>query len=328
MTFHCRKEAVLESHAVPSHNQFQFYRPDLKTDAEIKKYLKSNLIFRFGLQSDPLLNYMKKLDGKEIYSFYSPTESDKKTIQFSIDLLPPLIKQNLQERVIGIYFINHFISTGYTDWVIGHDGKIYSVILINPDVFKMNVSEILQKREKTCFQSNSSSVKIKIHAGKQSAFDYILLHEAVHSADYSHRISDIDEESYNQIKPFIKRKFKPVDTIWNSSNTPYKHFDFQNRENISFYGFRKGPHLTLDQAPDLYADLQKSPFASLYGSQYKVEDLAELVTMYHLSIIQGNEYAIEISSPKIRMKIHPLQSQKVKKRISGIRFFYSVFPEK
>ena len=202
----CRSYKHNSAEKIPPYNQLIFYHPDLKYNFRLKHFLSADPSERIGLSSATLLDHMKKLDEREDYSFYTPSEKDKIIIKESLEKLPPLVKENFQKNVLGVYFINNFISTGYTDWVMDSRGNVYSVILINPAVFHMNISKILNKRESTCFKEDSSKTEIHINAGgNESAFLYIFLHESVHAADYSLRISDIDEEAYNKVKHKIKR---------------------------------------------------------------------------------------------------------------------------
>ena len=322
--FSCRSFQIANVEELPPQNTIEFYFPEINQVSRLQKKLHVKPEDKFGLQSENLLRYMKDLDNQENYSFHTPTENEKKIIRSTLDRLPPLLMDNFKKRVIGVYFIDNFISSGYTDWLTDSEGNVYSVILIHSGVFQKTVSEILEKRESTCFQNDESQINVRIHAGgKENSFLYIFLHEAVHAADYSLRISDIDEKSFNTVKNSIPQLYQPMDSYWETQNAPLKKFEFPKRDKISFYGFREGPHLFMKDAPEVYSSLRKSPFVSLYGSQYRVEDLAELVTMYHLTEILGYEYSIQIIHQKYDLIFRPFQTQEVRKRIPGLQFFYA-----
>jgi len=53
-----------------------------------------------------VLDYLKMLDGKEDYSAYIPSNEEMIIIDKCLGLLPPLTKNILKERLIGISFVN------------------------------------------------------------------------------------------------------------------------------------------------------------------------------------------------------------------------------
>jgi len=279
---------------------------------------------RIGGESAIILRYLRDLDGRSDYQFYHPTAREKGEVMRTIARLPLLLRTNLDKNVIGIYFIKNFASSGLTDWVRDENGKLFSFVVLSEAVFRKTVSELLTAREMTCFKRDGSGISVRIDAGNDPALDYILLHEAVHAADYSLRISPFVERVSELAQRIQEKRYSVVDLYWQDDRTPSFDYDFELRDKVSFYGFRNGPHLNLSDAVGIYRSLSKSPFISLYASQYRAEDLADLVAMYHLGIRLKRNYTISLfQNGKLLSRYFPLTFKDVRERFEDILFFYS-----
>ena len=66
------------------------------------------------------------------------------------------------------------------------------------------------------------------------------------------------------------------------------------RPKIGFYGSRKP--LSSKRIPQIYAELAKTDFASLYSTTEPQEDFAEIFAIYVHTVIMGQPYEIWVSS--------------------------------
>ncbi|MCU0821531.1 MAG: hypothetical protein MUC95_03540 [Spirochaetes bacterium] len=279
--------------------------------------------------SDPppfIMKYIRELDKKE-YTSYKITKEDLEKIENSYRQLPSLLQRMLKERVLEIYFINNFMGSGMTDWLVDSGRKLYFVMYFNPITLKMNMSEWLIYKEKTCFIDDMSDMDISIDAGKKySAFLGILLHEAVHVADYTIHITPFVEENTRILSVVNGEKIKEsqfVNGTWVDIELPAGKFDFKEREKISFYGLGGSPKLKISDAVNIYAVLSSTPFVSLYGSMSWAEDLSEFLLFYHLTQKLGQPYTITVlKNGKSVYQLEPMKGPDVQKRIRLMDIFY------
>ncbi len=127
----------------------------------------STIESRVGEIPEILLEYLKEIDQKDDYISYLPTDKEMDMFNNSIELLPVLHKKVIQETIIGIYFIEGFLGSGLSWWVLDEDDSLYNIQIYNSEVFKHNISRWLTYRENTAFNKNSSSMRIEIDMGSR-----------------------------------------------------------------------------------------------------------------------------------------------------------------
>jgi hypothetical protein len=322
----CVSDGIAETRAlVRSTPAFQFERYDFDPARPLHS--------RVGPVPEHVLAYVRKLDERPDYRSYSPTAAEMRLIKRSLERLPPRLKRNLERRGLGIYFIDDFLTSGLTDWAIAANARderrpeIFSYMVFHAKTLKTSMRDLLNRRESTCFGVDQSGVKIEIRIdGDESAFMYLLMHEAVHALDYSERISPYLEPA---VRPYQNRLPRDVgagaliDRVWAEYREPRAGYDFPGRDQVTFYGFGGGPRLLLGAAPEIYAGLSRSPFVSLYGSQIWPEDLAELVSMYYLTEALGRAYSIRLTRDGAKVADYePLKSPAVRERLGNLRDYF------
>ncbi len=291
-------------------------------------------LFRFD-PSTPLIDrvqpapphapkYLQELDERPDYRSYRPNAAERAKIQLAINELPPRLARNLRERGLGLYFIDDFLTSGMTDFAVDRQsGELYSFMIFHRDSLRKDVDTLLTEREAPAFR-DAGSGKVYVTTGTYvSAFTYLLLHEATHALDYSRRIGPYVEEHLEPLQsrqPRAEGLADLIDDVWAEYREPRAGSDFDRRDKISFYGFRKGPHLRYRQAVPLYTGLINSPFVSLYGAQMMPEDIAELVSMYWLTRKQPDAYIIRVQqSGSLMVGFQPMLSKKIRRRVAGLK---------
>jgi len=74
----------------------------------------------------------------------------------------------------------------------------------------------------------------------------------------------------------------------------------------------------------VYQGLSKTPFVSLYSTASWHEDLAELLTVYHLTTHLNQPFSIVIAKPgKEVFSYEPMRSAAVRRRIALLSYFYN-----
>jgi hypothetical protein len=282
---------------------------------------RSPLESRISLPPSFVLDYLKKLDSRPDYEGYLPSLPEQLALQQAFNNLPSLNRSVCEKRLLGIYFINNFTGNGLSEWVTDGKGNIYAVMVLNSSVLRMTISELLTAKEKTCFINDDPAIDIRINTGSRfSGLSYILLHESTHVVDYVQAITPyVDNSSRDHFK---KRPSSTIFTqaIWAAYDKPSMALYFTG--NVFFYGI-KAPQLHISHAADVYKELGTSPFPSLYASQSWAEDLAELLTFYHLTAVMQQPYIIEVlKNSRIIFSIRPMDGLLIQKRVPYLKLFY------
>ena len=253
----------------------------------------------------------------------SPTEhvltaAEREKIAAAFALLPPLHQRVLKERLKSISFLDNMPNTALTS-PFNYDEK-YNLyhITFRAGILNETVSQWLTWKENTLFDTAHSSVSVQVEGGQMNAFVYILLHETTHVVDGSLAIAG-------------KREGKLLDHltapdfaagIWEEKalNILLPSLRDTLLQQISY---RTGKRLPIDSAIAVYHSLQKKPFVSLYGSCARSEDLAEYVTVYHLTHILKQPFTIVVTKNNKKIfEYTPMQSGIVQGRVGQMKYYY------
>lgn len=152
-------------------------------------------------------------------------------------------------------------------------------------ILNESISEWATWKENTCYvKSESNDYEVIIDAGNLDAIVYVLLHEATHIVD----------GVLNIMPPFDGLEINLVPTVftadvWNTINEPSQHATSALLETTKF---RSGKPLPISSAANVYEALNETPFVSLYSMASWHEDLAEILTIYHLTAKMKQPYKI------------------------------------
>ncbi len=282
---------------------------------------RSSLISRVKKAPPMVIAFMKDLDGRD-YTAYVPDKEDMKVIARSLKELPPLTKRVMKKSLIGIYFINNLWGSGFADWVINREKKIYTYLIFNPTVLKKGLSKMITDKEETCFIRNDRRFRVELDCGRgSSGFFYILLHESGHVVDYIVGISPSVEPDMVKIKGKNHGSGLFTEGIWKDYKKAAGNYRFMKR--VTFYGFSKGPKINISEAADIYRELSGSPFVSLYSTLNWAEDVVELMTFYHITEKMKRPFVINVyKDNKPVYRLEPMKNPLVRKRLSGLKIFY------
>ncbi len=303
---------------------------DLKHPVHILKNYKINfsneLIERIESVPEHVIKYLKELDEREDYENYVPADTELEIVKKSLKILPEKFHKILSEKLIGIYFIKNFMGSGYTEWVSDENKKIFFFMVLNPEVLSGNLSEALTYKENTCFEKDNSSIKLKIDCGKNyPGLCYILIHESAHVFDYIEQITPFVEPAVSELSKADSAVHIFSTYYWQSYKIPFMKYDFELRNNISFYGLSGHPKLKISDAENIYEQLAGSPFVSLYGSKNWAEDFAEMVSFYLITEKFMQPYIIEIyDNNKIIKRFEPVKNKIVKNRFKLIAEIFNL----
>ncbi len=272
-----------------------------------------------------VMDYLIEMDGRPDYSSYAISDDERSLIEDYLSKLPPVHQNVLKERLIGIYFVNNFIGSGFAEYVLSDKNDIYSFLVFNPLILKNDLSEWLSYRENTCFINKSPEYRIEIDCGREFlGLMYGLLHETSHVVDYVLQYTPFVEPALTKIDGYQVKSSDFTRGIWSEYYLPSREYRSPYRKKISFYGLGGGVKIDITDSVSVYKKLKDTPFVSIYGWVSWAEDFAELITFYHLTEKLHQPYEIRVyEKGNLIFKYDPMDSPKVKQRLQSIQSIYS-----
>jgi len=241
------------------------------------------------------------------------TADEHRKFQDAVHKLTPLQQKVLSERLESFSFVDGMPNTALTYPVNSKDPNTRYYITIRGGVLQQTASEFLTWKERTIFDFSNSSLTLKVDAGNTDAILYILLHEATHVVDLSLGLSEGRD-----------RKLYSADQVWQANRDIVPQYRNPLLESIVF---RTDKTISITKAPALYEALSQTPFVSLYGSNNRGDDLAELIACYDLSENLGQPFQIQLwDGNKMVFHYDPMRNQNVRKRFGQIKFFFATDP--
>ena len=248
------------------------------------------------------------------------TEEERRKLSAAFATFPPLHRRVLSERLRSVSFLDGMPNTALTSTVNPDEPFRLFDITIRAAILHQTVSEWLTEKERSCFDSTGSALSVSIEAGKRDAIVYALLHEATHIVDASLAMTSnlpFGEQPAGGIPPTTFTR-----GVWTERTLPAPSYRDPLRELVRFYA--GGNTLPIAQAVSVYESLRRTPFASLYGSSNRYDDLAEYVTIYHWTATLKQPYRIVIRKEgKAVFSYEPMKSNLVRDRVDQMKQFYA-----
>jgi glutathione synthase/RimK-type ligase-like ATP-grasp enzyme len=204
----------------------------------------------------------------------------------AVEELPPVIKNQLELRLLGIFFMNGLGSSAITDVIAYANGDpLGAVVAIDVEAFsRRKANEWATWRENTAF-SPAPRIRLDVriaHSEKddrKGALQYVLLHEFGHvmasASDvmpnwWEERISS--EHAGRESFPQLAWQLESDGTM-----VPRAGQDFPLRDRITLYAPAR---LSGEQIASIYQDLDNTVFPTLYAASNVHEDFAESFATY------------------------------------------------
>ena len=278
---------------------------------------KSTLLSRIAVTPDDII-------GKFQDTGMSPTEhqltkDEIKTISAAFAALPALHQQVLRQHLKSISFLDNMPNTALTSPVTKDEGINLYHITFRAGILHQTISDWVTEKERTCFKAGDSTITISVQAGLLSALTYIMLHEGTHVVDGSLHLIAADTVGGQPRPNSFTKRF--AQGIWKNINT----HEWPVTDSIVLKSrFRPGgrPFRT-SEAKKVYTGLSQTPFVSLYSTASWHEDLAELLTVYHLTNTFKQPFRIVVKqNGREIFGYEPLNSGLIKKRVGLLIRFY------
>lgn len=245
------------------------------------------------------------------------TEIEKQKLNNAFSILPPLHQKILKKHLYSISFMDNMPNTALTSAVETTDSVKRFNITFRAEILNQTISEWTTWKENTCYtKSSNNKYQVIIDAGNLDAIIYVLLHESTHFVDDALNITPhLDEKDiWVGSKAFTKN-------VWDEFNKPLENILNPLLETVLF---RSGKPIAASYAPEVYKSLQKTPFVSLYSTASWFEDLAETLTIYHLTAKMNQPYKVRVMKDGVQIVVYePAKNNKAKKRNNQMEMFYN-----
>ncbi|TGD77703.1 hypothetical protein EU557_22950 [Hymenobacter wooponensis] len=244
----------------------------------------------------------------------TPAEKEKVTKAFA--QLPPLHQRILKHHLQSISFMDNMPNTALTSAVDTGGATQMFNITFRASLLNENISQWATWKENTCFRPEADSgYSVRVEGGTMDAIVYVLLHEATHVVDAVRNLTPHPAQANAVVPPTPFTQ-----DIWRSMNRPTESYVDSLLDKTRF---RSGNPLPIRRAPEVYARLAKTPFPSLYAMAAWSEDIAELVTIYHLTAKMKQPFYIVVSRNEVELaRFEPMKQVLVKRRLQQLTPFY------
>lgn len=245
------------------------------------------------------------------------TKTEKEKISKAISILPPLHQKVLKDHLHSISFMDHMPNTALTSLIVNQGPAKTFNITFRAEILNETISKWATWKENTCYsKAENNNYQVVIEAGEMDAIVYVLLHEATHVVDMVLNITppmDDTKQGWPAQTPFtVGIWHKPTEPLGEATNSL-----------LETTRFRSGEVLPILSAPDVYKALQETPFCSLYSMASWSEDLAEMLTIYHLTQKMNQPFKIVIKQDGMDIFTYePFTNPKVVKRQNNLAVFY------
>ena len=276
---------------------------------------KSEFIER--IQSSPESVFSKFRDAGMSPINHVLTDIEKKKLDKAFSILPPLHQNILKEHLYSISFMGNMPNTALTSPIETSDSTKMFNITFRAEIINETISKWATWKENTYYiASKNNEYEVVIDAGKLDAIVYVLLHEATHIVDAVLNMTPHTDD----IDLVVTPTSFTID-VWDKMNQPQENATNTVLETTRF---RSGKPLPISSTPEIYKALQESPFASLYSMASWHEDLAELVTIYHLTSKMNQPFKIVVKKNGVVVSTYkPFTNKKVLKRQPTLQLFYA-----
>jgi hypothetical protein len=254
-------------------------------------------------------------------SEHTLTKEEMSIVASAVAALPPLHQRVLKQHLKGISFLDNMPNTALTAPITSNDDSINLYhITFRAGILHQTISEWVTEKERTCFSGGDSAISVGIEAGLLNALTYVLLHEGTHVVDGSTQLLSADTVAGQPHMNAFTADFS--NGIWRNINTHKWPF---TDSIVVKSRFRPGGRRYLStEAIPVYKELVQSPFVSLYSTASWHEDVAELLTVYHLTNVYKQPFRIIIKqNGKVLQQFEPMKSAFVQKRLPLLRRFYA-----
>jgi len=278
----------------------------------------SSLLSRVNTTPDDIIK--KFQDAGMSPTEHSMTKEETRILAEAFATLPPLHQRVLKQRLKSISFLDNMPNNALTSPITNNEEINLYHITFRAGILHQTISDWVTEKERTCFNGGDSTISVSIQAGLLNALTYVLLHESTHVVDGSLQLIATDSKAGKlQLNKFTASFSKGV---WKNINT----HDWPVTDSIVIKSrFRPGGRrFQTNEATKVYEGLSRTPFVSLYSTASWHEDVAELLTIYHLNKVLKQPFRLVVTkNGKEVFSYEPMKSAVIQRRFGLLKRFYT-----
>lgn len=287
-----------------------------------KKYAldpDSPLISRLTTTPDEVMDIFRKAGMSP--TEHKMTQEEMLILSEAIAVLPPLHQRVMKQHLKSISFVDNMPNTAITAPITREENSKLFHIAFRAGILHQTISEWVTEKERRCYTEGDSTIAISIQAGLMSALTYVFLHEGTHVVDGSLGLLSADTIPGRLALNEFTADFSK--DIWSTINIlAWPVTDSLVKKSIFRPGGRR---FDLSEAESVYKGLSQTPFVSLYGTASWHEDLAELLTVYHLTKMLKQPFQVIVNkNGKEVERYEPVLSPVVQQRFALLARFYHI----
>lgn len=214
----------------------------------------------------------------------------------AVEAMPPAVKAQLREYVLGIFLVTDLGSSAYTE--VLRDGAPHpqGFIVLDVQALQRTANGWATWREGTPFRpATGMECRLLIEPAAQdlgrNAIAYVILHELGHLVGVA---TGAHDNWWEQGDP-AGYPFSAISWRRGKKGGVTSHWDkgFPERARLRFYADAEA-QLPGDQRLDIYSKLARTDFVSLYAATGSYEDFAETYAMYVHVVLQGRPWQLTV----------------------------------
>ncbi|MCO4793193.1 MAG: hypothetical protein KC493_05760 [Bacteriovoracaceae bacterium] len=260
-----------------------------------------------------LLNLQNELGGfEEKPKIHKLSKREKEIIKRVVSNIPEKLKKKIESRLAGIMIVDNLGGTGLADAVFEGFSKGY--IVFDKLIFNKKANDWCTWKESSLFKKGKIKLKCII-ASKDSntverAFEYILMHELGHILNLDNPLLPFwVTDPALKVGPAEQYDYLKLSWVKPGENFESKYFKkYKKLNNLPYYK----PNQALENKAmlEVYNELGKTNFPSLYGATNLWDDFAETFVTYYHSIYHKRPWKIELQeNGKVVKTITPCLKQ-------------------
>lgn len=221
-------------------------------------------------------------------------------VRAAIAGIPESVKKRLATKLAGIYFVDDFGGTGFTDNIYaGDNDPVAGFIVLDPTVLeKQTANAWATWKERSPFKPDPAwSLEARIESreldNRVQAIQYILLHEIGHVLSIGRDFHP--NWNLNARNVGDTARFPFFSLSWRVDNGRYASvFDeaFPQRRRVVFYF---GAKLDGAEMVGAYEALERTNFPTLYAATHPGDDFAESFANFVHVVIMGKPFDIRFT---------------------------------
>jgi hypothetical protein len=222
------------------------------------------------------------------------TAEEKKLFISYVSVLPGRYRTTFENKLLAVYFVDHFAGAGLTDWFVDKQGAFYYYMILNSALLKESLDGWLTYRENSFFTAGSP-FSIKVRTGTDyRALLYGLLHEGGHIVDFEYHVTPFIDELHKEV---LKQESEVSDFtrgVWEGQKKPVAGYAFNNQDRLNVYGIFERELIPDGEMEVMFRQLSRTPFVSFYAGTAWYEDFADLITYHHVDRNLGGSIRVEL----------------------------------